>query len=221
MMRRLFKAGAWGAFSVSLTVGLGACSSAQKITPSQRTAVEQLLITGAVLRSLPSGPEQVMPIPPGSSVVLDVVGISIANGPSADLLFLQKVLAGWLGHHGYLVQKEEGKAAYRINVIVRALGTELGGNFFGMPSARSEVIPIAIPELALYKGLYHTGYAQFYLDVSELPSGAFVRSTPIFLGEAYYNDFTFLFLFSSTSTDLEYPPQLGLYRKERHTETLE
>jgi hypothetical protein len=221
MIRKLFRAVVLGAFSILLATGLAGCSSAKKITQSQRTAVEQLLITKAVLQSLPSEPEKIMPIPPGSTVVLDATGISIATGPSTDLLLLQKVLAGWLGHQGYLVQKQEDKAAYRINVIVTALGTELGGNFLGMPAARSEVIPIALPELALYKGQYHTGYAQFYLDVSELPSGAFVQSTPIFLGEAYYNDFTLLFLFSFTSTDLEYPPQLGWYRKERRTGTLE
>ena len=82
-------------------------------------------------------------------------------------------------------------------------------------------VPIAIPELALYKGQYQTGYAQFYLDISELPSGTFIQSSPTFLGEAYYNDYTLLFLFSFNLTDLEYPPQLGWYRKERRTGTLE
>lgn len=217
-------------FLKALTVGailmagitvLAGCSSTQKITQSQRTAVEQLLISEAVLRSLPSEPERVIPIPLGSSVVLDTSSISIAAGSSSDQLLLQKVLAGWLGHHGYLVQKQEDNAAYRISVIVNALGTELGGNFFGMPSARSEIIPISIPELALYKGQYQTGYVQFYMDISELPSGAFVRSTPTFLGETYYNDYTLLLLFSFKTTDLKYPPQVGWYRKDRSTETLE
>ena len=220
-MTKLFKTLLLGAFFTGLAAGLSGCSSTQKITQSQRTAVEQLLISEAVLRSLPSEPEKVMPMPPGSTVVLNTTGISIASGPSSDQLLLQKILAGWLGRHGYLVQKQEDKAAYRINVIVGALGTELGGNFFGMPPARSDVIPISLPELALYKGQYQTGYAQFYLDISELPSGVFVRSTPTFLGEAYYNDFTLLLLFSFTSTDLEYPPQLGWYRKDRSTEKLE
>ena len=90
-----------------------------------------------------------------------------------------------------------------------------------MPAARSEIIPIAVPELALYKGQYQTGYAQFYMDISELPSGAFVRSTPTFLGETYYNDYTLLLLFSFRMTDLKYPPQVGWYRKDRSKEALE
>lgn len=216
-MISFFKTLAAGSISIGLIAALAGCSSTQKITQSQRTAVEQLLISEAVLRSLPAEPERALPIPPGSSVMLATSGISIATGVSSDQILLQKVLSGWLGHHGYLVQKYEEKAAYRINVIVGALGTELGGNFLGMPAARSEIIPIAVPELALYKGQYQTGYVQFYMDIFELPSGAFVQSTPTFLGETYYNDYTLLLLFSFTSTDLESPPQLGWLRKARST----
>ena len=86
-----------------------------------------------------------------------------------------------------------------------------------MPAARSEIIPIAVPELALYKGQYQTGYVQFYMDIFELPSSAFIQSTPTFLGETYYNNYTLLLLFSFTSTDLESPPQVGWLRKARST----
>jgi hypothetical protein len=216
-MTGFLKTVAAGAASIGLITGLAGCSSTQKITQSQRTAVEQLLISEAVLRSLPTEAEHALPVSPGSSVVLNTAGISIATGVSSDQVLLQKVLSGWLGHHGYLVQKYEEKAAYRINVIVDALGTELGGNFLGMPPSHSEIVPIALPELALYKAQYQSGYVKFYMDVFEVPSGRFIQSTPTFLGETYYNDYTLLLLFSFTSTDLESPPQVGWLRKARST----
>ncbi len=65
-----------------------------------------------------------------------------------DQIFLQKTLAGWLGQQGYAIQKNEDKADYRISVIVRSLGTELGNSFFRMPPVTSQLIPFSLPELA-------------------------------------------------------------------------
>lgn len=197
------------AFSMGLMAG---CSNMHKATQSQRAAIEQLLVSEAVLRSLSNGTDDVLSIPQGANVIIDTSGIS------SDQIFLQKTLAGWLGQQGYTVQKNEEKAAYRISVIVRALGTELGDSFFGMPPVTSQLIPFSLPELALYKAQYQTGYAKFHMDVFELPGGRFVQSTPPFLAETYYNDHTILLLFSFSSTDLESPPQLGAFRKRAGTQ---
>ncbi|SFN39222.1 hypothetical protein SAMN05216386_0778 [Nitrosospira briensis] len=207
---------------VAVSIGLmTSCSTMHEATRSQRTPVEQLLISEAVLRSLPATADGSLPIPPGSSVILDTSGISIAAGISSDQTLLQKILTGWLGRQGYSVQKSEEKATHRVNVIVQALGTELGNSFFGMPPVRSQIIPFSLPELALYKAEYQTGYVKFYMDIFELPSGAFVQSTPAYLAETYYNGHTVLLIFSFTSTDLDFPPQLGSYRKPNVSNMLE
>ena len=52
------------------------------------------------------------------------------------------------------------------------------------------------------------------MNIFELPSGKFAGSTPPFLADAYYNDYTVFFIFAFTSTDLTSAPELGsLYRK--------
>ncbi|SEO55632.1 hypothetical protein SAMN05216316_0481 [Nitrosovibrio sp. Nv6] len=203
----------FGVVSLALLAGVAGCSTMHKTTQSQRAPIEQLLISEAVLRSLPARSDGFLPIPYGSSVILDTSGISTAAGTSSDQVLLQKTLVGWLGRQGYAVQKNEENATHRISVIVGALGTELGGNFFGMPPVRSQIIPFSLPELALYKAQYQTGYVTFYMDIFELPSGAFIQSTPAFLAETYYNDYTVLLIFSFKSTDLASPPQVGSYRK--------
>jgi hypothetical protein len=179
------------------------CSTMHKATQSQRAAIEQLLISEAVIRSLPEEANSIVAIPPGASVAIDTSGLS------ADQIFLQKALAGWLGQQGYALQKNEDKADYRISVIVRSLGTELGNSFFGMPPVTSQLIPFSLPELALYKAQYQTGYAKFHLDIFELPEGTLLQSTPPYAAETHFNNHTVLLFFTINSTDLESPPRLG------------
>ena len=126
---------------IVLMLSAAGCSTMHSATQSQKAAIEQLLISEAVLRSLQDA-NDIMTIPQGASVVIDTSGIS------ADQILLQKTVAGWLGQQGYAIQKNEDKANYRISVIVGSLGTELGNSFFGMPPVTSQLIPFSLPELA-------------------------------------------------------------------------
>jgi hypothetical protein len=188
---------------------LASCSTMHSATQSQKAAVEQLLISEAVLRSLPQDANDIIAIPQGARVAIDTSGVS------ADQIFLQKTLAGWLGQQGYAIQKNEDKADYRISVIVRSLGTELGNSFFGMPPVTSQLIPFSLPELALYKAQYLTGYAKFHMDIFELPAGTLLQSTPPFLAQTHFNNHTILLFFTINSTDLESPPRLGSFRSPK------
>jgi len=183
------------------------CSTTQRNTQSSRTAVEQLLLSEAVKRSFPNDPGEFLPIPRGASVAINTVGMT------ADQAFLQQVLAGWLGQQGYLVQKDGKDATHRVDVVVEALGTELSGAFMGMPPVQSQFIPFSLPELALFKSQYQTGYAKFHLNVFGLPAGNFLGSTS-FVADAYYNDYTVLFMLSHTFTDLPSVPELGSFNRK-------
>ncbi|HNP27098.1 MAG TPA: hypothetical protein PKM20_10185 [Nitrosomonas sp.] len=121
--------------------------------------------------------------PKNASVLIDISGISTDKG------FVREVLAGWLGQQGYLVQTDE-KAHYQLSIIVESLGTEYGESFFGMPQVSSTFIPVSLPELALYKAQYQTGYVKFYCNIFELPTGRFIQSTPSFIAEIFYNEYT-------------------------------
>ncbi|MDQ3186008.1 MAG: hypothetical protein M3Q16_06010 [Pseudomonadota bacterium] len=123
-------------------------------------------------------------------------------------------MAGWLGQQGYFAQRDEKNATHRISVIVEALGTELGGTFVGMPPVQSLLIPFSLPELSLYKAQHQTGYVKFHMNVFEIQTGRLVGSTPAYLGDSYYNDYTVLFLLSFISTSLISPPQLGSFRRK-------
>lgn len=205
--------------SVLLLGVLSACSTTHKPTQSSRSVIEQLLISEAVIKSLPEQLENELPIPQGANIVID------ASGMSEDKDIVRQVMAGWLGKQGYhvmtgwfgeeayQVQGDIELATHRVSVIVESLGTELGETFFGLPPIQSFLIPFATPEIAFYKAQYQTGYVKLYFDIFELPSNKFISSTTPFFAETHYNDFTVLFLFTFNKNDLVSPPHLGAFKK--------
>jgi hypothetical protein len=188
-------------FSGILTVVfLTACGHMNNIpVPESPTAVEQFLMAQAVERSLHG--ENIMPIPLsyGDTVSLDISGFTV------ERRFFQGALAGWLGERGLKIVLDSHKAKYRIHVLIQALGTEQSVSLFGLPPIESSLLPIALPELALFKGQYLSGYTRFRLDIFETDTGKFIRSTPWFQGATYFNEYTVLFFFDFQFTDLIAP----------------
>lgn len=189
--------------SIIITAFMAGCSTTHRATQSSRTAIEQLLISEAVMRSVSRDTATSLPIPGGSSVILKTPGLN------SDSAILQQAIAGWLGQQGYKVQEKEEKATYRIDVLVESLGTEFGGNFVGMTPA------LSLPELSLFKSQYQTGYVKFHMNVYDLATGAFAGSTPPLMAGAYYNNYTILFLISFSSTDLPHLPQIGPFQDRK------
>lgn len=179
---------------------LTSCGSVHNLsTPVRPTAVEQFLMTQAVDRSLHG--ENTMPIPLGygDTVRLDTSGLTV------EQRFFTGAIAGWLGERGLKVIPDSDDAKYRIHVLVQALGTEQSVSLFGLPPIESVLLPFALPEIAVFKGQYQSGYTRFRLDIFETATGKFIRSTPWFQGSTYFNEYTLLFFFDFHSTDLIAP----------------
>jgi len=186
---------------IAVTTLLSACSTIQKTTQSSRTATEQLLITESVLRSLPKDRDLSFPIPRGSKVELEVTGVS------EDKELVKGIVAGWLGMHGYHIPKDKD-ASHRINIIVSSLGTEFATTFFGLPPISASFLPLALPELAIYKSESQLGYSKFHFDIFETDSGKFLASSSPFLSGSFFNKYTVLFIFTFDKSDLISPPEI-------------
>jgi hypothetical protein len=167
--------------------------------PVRPTAVEQFLMAQAVERSLNG--ENAMPIPLayGDTVSLDTSGLTV------EQRFFKGVIAGWLGEKGLQIVPDLYDARYRIYILVQALGTEQSVSLFGLPPIESVLLPFALPEIAVFKGQYQSGYTRFRLDIYETATGKFIRSTPWFQGSTYFNEYTLLFFFDFYRTDLIAP----------------
>ncbi len=186
--------------STVLLVIMSACSTTQRTTHSPRTAIEQLLHSEAISRSLKQKTQQELPIPGGAKVAISTAGLS------GDTPFVGDVVGGWLGNQGYLIESPEN-AQYRVHIVVNALGTEFDETFFGIPPVNSAFIPISLPQLSFYKSQNQVGYSNFYLNVFEHPSGRLVHTSPLYMAETFYNDYTVLFLLKFNKTDLPHPPK--------------
>ena len=190
----------WITLIVVFFILTSACSTTQKTTHSPRTAIEQLLHSEAISKSLTQQTQGDLPIPHGAKVTVSTAGLS------ADNPFVGDVVSGWLGNQGFLLESPE-HAQYRIHIVVSALGTEFDETFFGIPPVSGSFIPISIPELSFYKSQNQLGYSNFYLNIFEHPSGRLVHTSPPYMAETFYNDYTVLLLFTFNKTNLRHPPK--------------
>jgi hypothetical protein len=140
--------------------------------------------------------------------MIETVGFAVpptAFIPS-DLNYARDTVAGRLGQLGFRIHPKNEEPRYIVRVLVQSLGTVQGETFLGMPPVQSVIVPIALPELTLYKAQRQSGYMRYSIDIYEAATGRFIRSTPWYTGSSYYNQYTFLFLFRYNTTDLILPP---------------
>lgn len=174
---------------------LAGCSTSRTFTGSPRTTIEQLLISQSIERSLADAR---LSLVPGTEVMVETATLS------GDGAFANKVITGWLRKRGLLVKSSD--APYHIQVVLHGLGTEQLQSFFGIPPIQSSLIPVSLPELSFYKSVEEQGYARFHLEISDQKSGQLVEATDIYEGQVSYTRYTYLLVFSSTSTDIVPPP---------------
>lgn len=186
-----------GILIMGILTGCGAVHNIPE--PVRPTAVEQFLMAQAVERSLNG--ENTMPIPlaPGDTVSLDTSGLTV------EQRFFKGAIGSWLGERGLKIIPDSDDAKYRIHILVQALGTEQSVSFFGLPPIESVLLPFALPEIAVFKGQYQSGYTRFRLDIYETATGKFIRSTPWLQGSTYFNEYTLFFFFDFHRTDLIAP----------------
>lgn len=170
--------------------------------PASPTAIQQFLMAQAVGRSLPK--EKIIPLPLtyGDTVSLNVTGLSVETGLTVSQQFLKGAIGDWLGERGLKIDLDSTKAKYRIQILVEALGVEQENSLFGIPPIQSTLLPIALPQMALYAKQNLSGYTRFRLRIYEAATGQFVGSTPWFQASTYFNEYTVLFFFDFQRTDL-------------------
>ena len=209
---------------------LASCAIPREITRTARSAIEQLLLTEALNRSLV---ELALPLSLDEPLYMEVSGLQLgylspivslpsvtASGesstttlptsgaflPAGDLAFVKDAVAGHLGVLGYRVTNREQEASYLVRVIVQSFGTSQSISFFGMPPIQSVLIPFSLPQLTLYQDLAQDGYVRYGVQVIERASGRLYYSTPWHSHRTYHDQYTVLFFFTWRVTDLQEAP---------------
>ncbi len=174
-----------------------ACAMPGRAPRELRSPLEQLLLSQAIERSAAKAN---LGLPEGTSVVLD------SSGLSEDHRFVADAVEGWLGRQGLVIREEGDEAQYRLRMIVQSVGNNQDINFFGMLATRSLWIPIALPEMAVYKKDREEGFARLYFDIFEAADGRYVRSTSPVDGTVQQTRYTLLIVFKWRKTDMTSPP---------------
>lgn len=173
------------------------CAATREQSKSFRTAIEQLLLSQAVERSLA---DISVPLPDGASVAVETVGLN------TDQPFVRKLVENRLGAKGMRIREKAEDAGYLVRVVVQALGTEQDNSFFGIPPISSMLLPISLPELAVYDKKIQYGVARLSLGFFERATGRFIVATRLYEGTAYYKQYVLLFFIGFHTTDLRHPP---------------
>ncbi|MDF2458647.1 MAG: hypothetical protein K0S79_1063 [Nitrospira sp.] len=205
---------------------LASCALPREITKTPRSAIEQLLLTQALNRSLL---DLRLPVSPAEPLYMKVSGLQLgymspllplASGssatatpptegyfsPAGDLAFISDAVASHLAVLGYRLSTHEDEAAYLVRVVVQSFGTVQATSFFGMPPIQSVLIPFSLPQLTIYQNLSQDGYIRYGVEVVERASRRLVYTTPWHSHRTYHDQYTILFFFSFRMTDLDEAP---------------
>lgn len=165
----------------------------------QRTAIEQLLFSQALERSLG---QMALPLPPAAPVA-----IVEANAPSPPIYvnMLREAVTKRLGALGFRVRKDDKEAAYLVRVVAQTLGTEQGAHQFGLPSMQSALLPIGTPEISLYKEDHLYAVVRLSVAVFDARNGQHVLSTPWHGATTYFNQYTVLVVIGFRLTNVDIP----------------
>jgi hypothetical protein len=184
-----------------------ACTLPTRKADDPLTPTEQLLFSKAVKRGLQNSD---VGIPEGTPITLEVSGLRVDRSLNGDVIhrYMKDVAAGWLGQQGLRIREEEKDATYRVNLILQSVGATRRIRFFGMPATSSALLPLATPELALWKRARHQGYVRFYFDIFEVDTGRLIRSTEPQIGSVLQTAYTALFVIRWQTTDMGLPPPI-------------
>ncbi len=175
----------WTSLLVTFAAGCGS----RTFTTTERAAIEQLLLSGAVDNAL-----EKLDIPQlaGKKTYLD-----FTNLKSYDVEYVKAAVRARFVEIGAHLTKDAEQADYVAEISSGALGTEYKKSLLGIPSIPVPNSSVQTPELALARGIEQTGIAKLLVLVH---SNGKVVSTGHYYGKVE-RDENFVLLFRWQSKD--------------------
>ena len=126
----------------------------------------------------------------------------------SDLSVLRGFLEGRFAELGCTIAADRDGIDLWIRVMVMAIGTDQGQNFFGMPPVQSALIPFSLPALTLYEAQRQIAYVRYLVQVYDARTRRLLFFSPWYQGSSYYNQYTVLLFINFRGTDLIEAPYL-------------
>ena len=177
----------WTSLLVTFAAGCGT----RAFTNTERTAIEQLLLSGAVDNAL-----EKLDIPQlaGKKTYLD-----FTNLKSYDIEYVKAAVRARFVEIGTLLTEEAEQADYVAEISLGALGTEYQSSILGIPSIPIPNSSVQSPELALARGVEQTGIAKLLVLVH---SNGKVVSTGHYYGKVERDESFVLWFRFQTKDDI-------------------
>ncbi len=122
-------------------------------------------------------------------------------GLTPDKDFAKEFFIAWLEEQQVRMVTDPKRAQLNLKVFASVLGVDQGQSFVGAPSFTVPLISIAVPEIALFKDVRHSGHAEVEIYTIKAGSGEFVDKSPPAIGETRYDDYTVLLVINFTRSD--------------------
>lgn len=151
---------------------------------------------------LSNGPMINSNIAPTSGPESTELNPSLVRPIGSELVMMRGFVEGRLAELGYAVVERREDADLWVRVMVLALGTDQGQNFFGMPAIQSTVIPFSTPALTLYAAQRQIAYVRYRLQIYDRRTRQWHVAGHWYEGSAYYNQYTVFFFINFRGTDM-------------------
>ena len=139
-----------------LLIFITGCTT-RNLTNTQRTAIEQLLLSGAVDNAVAKFR---IPQVAGKKTYLD-----FTNLKSYDIEYVKTAVRARFAQIGAVLVENADEADYIAEISSGTLGTEYKSTLLGIPSLPIPGSPTPLPELALARGVEQTGIAKLFVFI--------------------------------------------------------
>ncbi len=177
-------------------LGAGACG-AHRVTLTQRSAIEQQLLTRSIERAVARLDTTRLA---GRPVALTLHALT------TDQAFAERYVTAQLRARGIRVVSEASRAEVRLETYATALGVDRAETLLGIPALEAPVVSTPIPEIALFKWARNRSHTEVQAFLFEPGTDRFLDRLPVADGRAKSDEFTILIFVRFTVSDIDDPP---------------
>jgi hypothetical protein len=172
---------------------LTGCTTSIQVGNTPRSSIEERLLISSFERALATLDTQGFK---GKTVTVDFYGLT------SDKDFAKEFFTAWLQGQQVQIATDPKQAQLHLKVFAPVLAVDQGQSFVGAPAFTVPILGFAIPEIALFKNVRHSGHTEVEVFTID-GTGNFVDKTPPAIGETNYDDYTVLVVIHFTRSDME------------------
>jgi hypothetical protein len=170
----------------TLLIFLCACTSKRYFTETERSVIEQLLLT----KSADQIKEKInINVVKGTKVFVDVFSLVPEDEP-----YLKGTISLWFLENGATIVEEKNEADYTASVLVKTFGTDSYKKGLGIPEFPVPIVGVSIPPIDLLTWEKKRGHTEVEIVLCDVRRGKFKQKTTPLIGKSHFSTYTILLI---------------------------